>query len=146
MTGWVDKDIEGFFRAFDSYWPGRLRLTDPRDELLRTWRDVAQKFDVAIAMGSLRDLFEGQEKPTAPTPAAFRSVAVPMQRFVNERKRLVGEERATGERLYTGVEIAADDALWEELLQKAADENDRGRYDWLVRCRQRLAKGGEVLK
>jgi hypothetical protein len=147
VTTWVQTDLEKFFRAFDGYWPNRLKLeAGAESELLKTWRDVAQAFNVAVAMAALRECFESQERPVAPTPAGFKAVAVPMQRFANERVRLAKEERRTGETLYSGMEIAGVDELWEGLLQLAADEGSRGRYDWLVRCRERLARGGSLVE
>lgn len=141
MRTWRREDLEGFFRAFDGYWPGRLRLEE-QGELLKTWRDVAQRFDVQVAMGALRELYEGQATSRAPTPAGFKSSAGAMQAFVNERARLAVEERRTGERLFTAQEIAADDQFWEERFDSAPTP---GQLEWLKRTRRRLSGGGSLV-
>lgn len=43
-----------------------------------------------------------------------------------------------------GKEVATDEKLWDELLDKAADENDMKRFERLKEIRERLAKGGGV--
>ena len=147
MVSWRDDDLAKFLGSFDSYWPGRLRLQDPRDAMVLTWRDVAQAFDVQVALQSLKELFENQERAVAPTPAAFRGVAIPLQRYVKERARLQKLDHAQGGTSVPVEDLVPDDSFWEPLLDNAPNQ---GAYDSLQRIRTKMAQGairtpGDVL-
>jgi len=142
MTSWPDDYTQKFFSAFEQFWPGRLK-NEPGSELLKTWRDVAQKFSFTVAMAALRECFESQDRPVAPTPAAFRSVAVPMQRYANDRARLAQEEVKLGEKLMSAQDCAADDTIWESVFDAAKSIEHLA---WLKKLRKTLAGGKTILE
>ena len=42
--------------------------------------------------------------------------------------------------------VAQDDALWDALLDQAANDGDQKRHAWLLGCRERLRKGGPIME
>jgi hypothetical protein len=138
---WTDSDVARFFTAFESFWPGRLRPGDQDDQATRIWAEIAQRYSVAVAMGALAELFETSTSSHRPTPAAFRGIADGMQTYARERAKEDAERRALGPAI-SGVELANDEAFWEQVFDAARDEGDLERKK---RIREHLRQGGSIV-
>jgi hypothetical protein len=111
--------VRTFVATFNAYWPNSIKPHE--SELVKTWTSVAQIYDPQVAMAALRDIFEGQEKRFAPTPASFKGVARGMQDYITGESRRLLERQQGRVQTFTGKEIAADDAFWEGIYDRADD-------------------------
>src|SRR5688572_30615310 len=70
---WADDDWGRFFDAFSNFWPGHFgRDGGPK---YAQWRSAASSFRPQAAIQALKDIYEDQEFPRAPTLKLFKEAA-----------------------------------------------------------------------